>query len=74
MKKKESRFCKQLLRAIFYITFEFISDMNTHDQVQISSRDTDANSKENQVDSAKTKNKLKKRPDLTKIIIFSINF
>ena len=48
--------------------------MNTQDQVQISSRDTDANSKENQVDSAKTKNKLKKRPDLTKIIIFSINF
>ena len=31
--------------------------MNTQDQVQISSRDTDANSKENQVDSANTKNK-----------------
>ena len=46
VKEKESIFCKQLLRAIFYITFEFISDMNTQDQVQISSRDTDANSKE----------------------------
>ena len=39
--------------------------MNTQDQVHISSRDTDANSKENQVDSANTKNKTEKetRPD-----------
>ena len=63
--KKKSRFCKQLLKAIFYITFGFISDINTQDQVQISIRDTDANSKENQVDAANTQNKLESetRPD-----------
>ena len=53
-----SRFCKQLLRVIFYITFGFISHVNTQDQVQISSIDTDANSKENQVHAASTQNKL----------------
>ena len=52
--EKKSRFCKQLLRAIFYITFGFISDINTQGQVQISSIDTDTNSKENQVDAANT--------------------
>ena len=63
--KKKGRFCKQLLRAIFYITFGFISDINTQDQVQISVIDTDANSKENQVDAANTQNKLESetRPD-----------
>ena len=50
--EKKSRFCKQLLRAIFYITFGFISDIYTQGQVQISSIDTDTNSKENQVDAA----------------------
>ena len=63
LRGKKSRFCKQLLRAIFYITF--ISDITTQDQVQISIIDTDANSKENQVDAANKQNKLKSetRPD-----------
>ena len=62
-RKFKSRCCKQLLRAIFYITFGFISD--TQDQVQISIIDTNANSKENQVDAANTRNKLESeiRPD-----------
>ena len=55
--RKRSRFCKQLLRAIFCITFGFVLDINTQDQVQISIIDTDANSKENQVDTANTQNK-----------------
>ena len=65
LREKKSRFCKQLLRAIFYITFGFISDINTHDHVQISIIDTDADSKENQVDAANTQNKLESetRPD-----------
>ena len=53
VERKKCRFCKQLLRAIFYITFRFISDINKQDQVQTSSIDTDANSKENQIDAAK---------------------
>ena len=56
--EKKSRFCKQLLTTIFYVTFGFISDINTQDQVQISNTDTDSNSKENQVDVANTQNKL----------------
>ena len=62
-RKFKSRFSKQLLRAIFYITFGFISD--TQDQKQISIIDTNANSKENQVDAANTRNKLESetRPD-----------
>ena len=63
--RKKSRFWQQLLRAIFYISFGFISDINTQDQVQTSVIDTDANSKENQVDAANRQNKLKSetRPD-----------
>ena len=63
--EKKSRFCKQLLTTIFYVTFGFISDINTQDQVQISNTDTDSNSKENQVDVANTQNKLESetRPD-----------
>ena len=40
-------FYKQLLRTIFYMIFGFITDINTKDQVQtnITSIDTDANSK-----------------------------
>ena len=52
VERKKSRFCKQLLRAIFYTTFGFLSDINTQDQAQISSIDSDANSKENQLDAA----------------------
>ena len=65
LRGKKHRFCKKLLRTIFYITFGFISNINTQDQVQISSIDTDANSKENQVDATNTLNKLKSeiRPD-----------
>ena len=58
VERKKSRFCKQLLRAIFYITFQFISDIDTQDQVQISSIDTGANSKENQVNAGNMQNKL----------------
>ena len=54
-RKKNSRFCKQLSRAIFYITFGFISDMNTQNQVQISSINNDATSKKNQVDATNAK-------------------
>ena len=54
MREKKSRFCKQLFRAIFHIKLEFLSDTSTQDQVQISSIDTDAKSKENQVDAANT--------------------
>ena len=63
--EKKSRFCKQLLTTIFYVTFGFISDINIQDQVQISNTDTDSNSKENQVDVANTQNKLESetRPD-----------
>ena len=32
---KKNRFCKQLLRASFYIIFGSISGINTQDQVQI---------------------------------------
>ena len=52
LREKKSRFCKQILSAIFYLTFGFISDINPQDQVKISSIDTDANSKENQIDAA----------------------
>ena len=47
------------------MTFGFISDINTQDQVQISSIDTDANSKENQVATVNTQSKLESetRPD-----------
>ena len=43
----------------------FVSDVNTQYQVQISSIDTNANLKENQVDAANTQNKLgsETRPD-----------
>ena len=63
--EKKSRFCKQLLTTIFYVTFGFISDINAQGQVQISNTDTDSNSKENQVDVANTQNKLESetRPD-----------
>ena len=63
--KKKSRFCKQLLRAIFNIVFRFISGISTQDQVQASCIGTDANSKENQVDAANTQNKIEceTRPD-----------
>ena len=54
MREKKSRFCKQLFRAIFHIKLGFLSDTSTQDQVQISSIDTDAKSKENQVDAANT--------------------
>ena len=49
----------------FYITFGFISGINTQDQVKISSIDNDANSRENQVDAANMQNKLESetRPD-----------
>ena len=70
MRERKSRFCKQTLRAIFYITLGFISDINTQDQVQISIKDTYANSKENQVDATNTQ---KVKPDLMKVIIHSIN-
>ena len=65
LREKKSRFGKQLVRAILYMTFGFISDINTQDQVQISSIDTDANSKENQVDTVNTQSKLESqtRPD-----------
>ena len=65
LREKKSRFCKQLLRAIFYITFGFNSDINTQNQVQISTIDTDSNSKENQVNVANTQNKSESetRPD-----------
>ena len=65
IERKNSRFCKQLLRAIVHIKLGFIADMNTQDQVQISSIDTDANSRENQADAANTQNKLESetRPD-----------
>ena len=65
LREEKSRFCKQLLRAIFYITFEFNSDINTQDQVQTSNIDTDSNSKENQVNVANTQNKFESesRPD-----------
>ena len=46
------------IRAIFHITFGFISDINTQDQAQISIMDTNANLKQNQVDAANTQNKL----------------
>ena len=52
VERKKSGFCKQLLRAIFYITFGFPSDINTQDQAQISNIDSDANSKESQLDAA----------------------
>ena len=60
-REKKSRFCKQL----FNITFGYISDIYTQDQVQISSIDNDTNLKENQVDAANTQNKLESetRPD-----------
>ena len=57
LREKKSRFCKQLLRPIFYLSFGFISDINIQDQVQISIIDTDTNSKTNQVDAANTQNK-----------------
>ena len=42
----------------------FASDINTQDQVQLSSIDIDANSKETQVDTDNTQNKLgETRPD-----------
>ena len=42
----------------------FVSDINTQDQVQLSSIDIDANSKENQVDTGNTQNMLgETRPD-----------
>ena len=65
LREKKSRFGKQLVRAILYMTFGFISDINTQDQVQISSIDTDANSKENQVATVNTQSKLESetRPD-----------
>ena len=65
LREKKSRFGKQLVRAILYMAFGFISDINTQDQVQISSIDTDANSKENQVDTVNTQSKLESqtRPD-----------
>lgn len=43
---------------LFYITFGLISDINRQGQVQISSANTDANLKENQVDADNTQNKL----------------
>ena len=58
LRERKSRFCKQLFRAIFHIKLGFLSDINTQDQVQISSMDTDAKSKENQVHAANTQNKL----------------
>ena len=42
----------------FYITFGLISGINGQGQVQISSANTDANLKENQVDADTTQNKL----------------
>ena len=45
LREKNSRFSKQLLRAIFYIIFGFILGINTQDQAQITSIDKDANSK-----------------------------
>ena len=59
VERKKNRFSKQLLTAIFYKTFGFLPDINTQDQAQISSMDTDANSKENQIDPANKQNKLK---------------
>ena len=65
MKEKKSRFCKQLLRAIFDIAFGLISNINTEDQVQIPIIDTNGNSKENQVHAANTHSNLERenRPD-----------
>ena len=53
-------------KSNFYITFRFISDINTQDQVQISNINTDSNSKENQVDVANTQNKLESETRLDK--------
>ena len=47
VERKKTSLRKQLLRTIFYIyiPFGFISEINTQDQVQTSSIDTDPNSK-----------------------------
>ena len=65
LREKKSRFCRQLLRAIFHIKLGFIANINTQDQIQISSIGIDANSNENQVDAVNTQNKLESetRPD-----------
>ena len=56
--KKKKEILQTTFKAIFYITLGFISDINTQDKVKISSIDTDANSRESQVDAANTQNKL----------------
>lgn len=59
IERKKNIFYKQLLRIIFYMVFGFITDINIKDQVQanITSIDTDANSKENQIRAANMQNK-----------------
>ena len=65
VERKKEQILQATFKSYFYITFGFISDINIHDQVQTSIIDTDANSKENQVDAANTQNKLESetRPD-----------
>ena len=65
VERKKEQILQAIFKSYFYITFGFISDINIQDQVQTSIIDTDANSKENQVDAANTQNKLESetRPD-----------
>ena len=63
--RKKEQILQKTFKSCFYVTFGFISDFNTQDQVQISNIDTDANSKENKVNAADTQSKLESeaRPD-----------